>query len=101
MSSIKSSPNLLQTPAQFAFIKGCCITSNIIIAQEIAHTFRLSSWNQQGFILELDLAKAFVRINCPFIVRAFRRQGFHDHFINLTYNFIVIPDFSVLINGQV
>jgi hypothetical protein len=49
-------------PSQLAFIEGRRISDNIIIAQEITHSFQLSSWNQQAFILKIDLAKAFDRL---------------------------------------
>ena len=46
-------------PAQQAFIQGRRISDNIIIAQEIAHSFSLKSWNHSAFMLKIDLAKAF------------------------------------------
>lgn len=44
--------------SQSAFIKNRHISSNIIITQEIIHSFTLKSWKQQAFHLKLDLAKA-------------------------------------------
>lgn len=85
--------------SQNAFIKGRRITTNIILAQEIVHSFRVSSCKHKGFMLKIDLAKAFDRIEWSFIVQALRRQGFHG-LINLIYNCIAAPTFSVLINGQ-
>jgi hypothetical protein len=49
-------------PSQQAFIQGRRITNNIIVAQEIAHSFSLSSWNTFDFMLKIDPAKAFDRI---------------------------------------
>src|SRR3954463_7329064 len=46
-------------PAQQAFIEGRRICDNIIIAQEITHSFNLSNWNSKAFMLKIDLAKAF------------------------------------------
>ncbi|CAN6177724.1 unnamed protein product [Urochloa humidicola] len=86
--------------SQHAFIKGRNITTNIILAQEIAHSFQLRSWNFPGFMLKLDLAKAFDRIEWPFIAQALRRQGFHDHFVDLVINCMNSASFSVLVNGQ-
>uniref|UniRef100_A0A453I0W1 Reverse transcriptase domain-containing protein n=1 Tax=Aegilops tauschii subsp. strangulata TaxID=200361 RepID=A0A453I0W1_AEGTS len=87
-------------PAQQAFIKGRRISDNIIIAQEITHTFSLKSWNHQAFMLKIDLAKAFDRLDWNFIGSALTRKGLHSHFINLIYACISSPTFSVLINGQ-
>lgn len=52
--------NLLPTyihGTQQAFIQGRRISNNITIAQEITHSFQLSSWKEQAFMLKVDLAK--------------------------------------------
>jgi hypothetical protein len=86
--------------AQHAFVKGRHITTNIILAQEIAHSFSLASWKDKDYMLKLDLAKAFDRIEWSFIVQALRRQGFHGHFIDFVHTCMETATFSVLINGQ-
>lgn len=48
--------------AQAAFITDRHISSNVIITQEIIHSFNLKNWNQKAFLLKLDLAKAFDRL---------------------------------------
>jgi hypothetical protein len=70
------------------------------VAQEIAHSFSLSSWNTFDFMLKIDLAKAFDRIEWHFIVSALTRKGLHAHFIKLVHACISSPTFSVIINGQ-
>jgi hypothetical protein len=57
-------PHLLDYihPLQQAFIEGRRISNNIIIAQEIMHSFDLSSWKNKAFMLKIDLAKAFDRL---------------------------------------
>lgn len=87
-------------PAQQAFVKGRRISDNIIIGQEITHSFALNSWNYEAFLLKIDLGKAFDRIEWNFIVSALARKGLHGHFINLIYACISSPIFSVIINGQ-
>jgi hypothetical protein len=87
-------------PSQQAFIEGRRISNNIIIAQEITHSFALSSWNEKAFMLKIDLAKAFDRLEWNFIVSALERKGLHNHFINLIYSCVSSPCFSVIINGQ-
>jgi len=54
-------------------MQGRHIASNIIIAQEIIHSFNLKSWKQEAFLLKVDLAKAFDRIEWCFIVSAMKR----------------------------
>lgn len=69
--------------SQSAFIPGRHICSNIIIAQEINHSFALSSWKQKGFVLNVDLAKAFDRIEWTFISNALSKVGFPAHVVHL------------------
>jgi hypothetical protein len=87
-------------PSQQAFIQGRRISDNIIIAQEITHSFQLSSWKNQSFMLKIDLAKAFDRLEWNFILAALARKGLHGHFIKLVHSCISSPRFSVIINGQ-
>lgn len=86
--------------SQEAFIEGRRISNNIIIAQEITHSFSLSSWKNKAFMLKIDLAKAFDRLEWNFIVTALARKGLHIHFINLIHACVSSPTFSVIINGQ-
>lgn len=86
--------------SQAAFIKNRHILSNIIITQEIVHSFRLKSWKQQAFLLKLDLAKAFDHLNWEFIASALHRLGLSTHFISLTHACISTPAFSILVNGE-
>jgi hypothetical protein len=87
-------------PSQQAFIEGRRISNNIIIAQEISHSFVVSSWKHKAFMLKIDLAKAFDRLEWNFIVEALTRKGLHGHFINLIHACVSSPTFSVVINGQ-
>lgn len=87
-------------PSQQAFIKGRRVSNNIIIAQEITHSFTISSWKHQAFMLKIDLAKTFDRLEWNFIVQALSRKGLHGHFINLIHSCISSPTFSIVINGQ-
>ena len=57
-------------PSQQAFIQGRRISNNIIVAQEIAHSFSPTSSKTHDFLLKIDLAKAFDRIEWHFIVSA-------------------------------
>ena len=87
-------------PAQQAFIEGRRISNNIIIAQEITHSFALKAWEEKAFMLKIDLAKAFDRLEWNFIVAALNRKGLHPHFINLIHACISTPKYAVIINGQ-
>lgn len=86
--------------SQQAFIQGRRIANNIIVAQEISHSFQLTSWKHKAFMLKLDLAKAFDIIEWSFIRRALLRKGLHSHFVDLIYECISSATFAVNINGQ-
>lgn len=86
--------------SQHAFIPGRRIANNIIIAQEIVHSFGLKSYAQNAFMLKIDLSKAFDKLEWDFIAVALQRKGFHPHFINLVLSCINSSSFSVNINGQ-
>jgi hypothetical protein len=49
--------------SQVAFIQNMHISSNIVIIQEIVHSFSLKSWKHHAFLLKIDLAKAFDRLD--------------------------------------
>jgi hypothetical protein len=85
-------------PTQAAFVQGRRISTNIIITQEIIHSFHLKSWNQKTFLLKLDLAKAFDRISWSFIFQTLRKHHFNEHFISLLHACISSTSMQVLIN---
>jgi hypothetical protein len=79
--------------AHSAFIANSHISANIIITQEIIHSFNLKSWNNQSFTLKIDLTKAFDRTEWPFITAAL-------HFINLIHACISTSSLDILVNDH-
>jgi hypothetical protein len=71
-----------------------------ILTQEIIHSFNLKSWKEHAFILKLDLAKAFDRIEWSFIKSVLTRIGFNSHFINVIHACISTASFSILVNNE-
>jgi len=86
--------------SQSAFIANRHISSNIIITQKIIHSFNLTSWKDKAFILKIDLAKAFDRLEWGFIFEALCRLGLTENFINLIKVCISSPTFAVLVNDE-
>jgi hypothetical protein len=70
------------------------------LGQEITHSFSLSSWHQKAFLLKIDLAKAFDRMEWDFILHALIKQGFSEHITKLIKTCISTASFSIIINGQ-
>jgi len=75
--------------SQTDFIHNRHIPTNIIITQEIIHSFTLKSWTNKDFLLKIDLAKAFDRLRWDFIATALTRLQLPPSFINLIYQFIL------------
>lgn len=48
------------SPSQQAFIERRRISNNIIVAQEITHSFGLASWRHQAFMLKIDRSFFFI-----------------------------------------
>jgi hypothetical protein len=86
--------------SQAAFVAGRHISCNFIITQEIIHSFNLKSWTDHGFILKLDLAKAFDRIKWSFISTALHKIGFTNHFINIIQAYISTSSLPILVNNE-
>jgi hypothetical protein len=85
---------------QYAFIQNRHISSHIIITQEIIHSFGLKNWNGKAFLLKLDLAKAFDRLDWELLIQALHRLQLPPHFIQLLKVCYTSPSMAVLINGR-
>nr|XP_009595817.1 uncharacterized protein LOC104092037 [Nicotiana tomentosiformis]XP_016483177.1 PREDICTED: uncharacterized protein LOC107803898 [Nicotiana tabacum] len=60
---------------QSGFVSGRLITKNILLAQEIVHD--INKENEGGnMMIELDMAKAYYRVNWDIILAALRKFGF-------------------------
>lgn len=89
--------------AQSAFIAHRHIYSNIIITQELIHPFNLKIWKHNAFLLKIDLAKAFDRLDrleWSFIFNALVRLGFTTNFINLIHTCISTSSLVILVNDE-
>uniref|UniRef100_A0A803PA42 Reverse transcriptase domain-containing protein n=1 Tax=Cannabis sativa TaxID=3483 RepID=A0A803PA42_CANSA len=94
--------NSLISPNQSAFLPGRLISDNIIIAQEVAHSIKLKSRGKSGWMaVKLDMAKAFDRVEWPFIVAILRKFQFPHRFIHLIFACISTAKFQFNLNGKV
>ncbi|XP_026377691.1 uncharacterized protein LOC113271987 [Papaver somniferum] len=89
-------------PFQSAFIANGQIHDNVIISQEILHSFKKKKKKvKNGFMaIKLDLSKAFDRLECPFIISVFKRLGFSDDWCHMIFQCISTVSYSVLVNGS-
>ena len=64
------------------------------------HSFNLNSFKQHAFMLKIDLAKAFDRVEWPFLLNSLRHKGYSGHFIKLIYACVSTASFAINVNGQ-
>lgn len=53
-----------------------------------------------GFILKLDIEKAFDKLNWDFLLLMLRLKEFHEEWVNWIFACISYVSYSVLINGK-
>ena len=86
-------------PAQTAFVPNRNIAENILLAQEVVHSFSTTK-KKKGFVgLKLDFQKAYDRLEWPFLIQVLKNFGFHQKFIHLIYQCISTVSFTLLLNG--
>ena len=67
----------LTDPAQVAFVPNRNITENVLLAQEVVHSFSTTK-KKKGFVgLKLDFQKSYDRLEWPLLVQVLKNFGFH------------------------
>ncbi|XP_019154646.1 PREDICTED: uncharacterized protein LOC109151183 [Ipomoea nil] len=70
--------------SQSAFLPGRLISDNILIASEVGHYLRRKQLGQVGWAaLKLDMAKAYDRMEWPFVQRMMTGLGFDDRWVQI------------------
>ena len=65
------------SPTQSAFVPGCLITDNVLLAYETLHTMHCREKRKKGYIaLKLDISKAYDRVEWPFLQGVMQRLSF-------------------------
>ncbi|XP_075496425.1 uncharacterized protein LOC142533502 [Primulina tabacum] len=80
------------------FVPGRLISDNILLAQELTHSLNLPT-RGCNIILKLDMAKAYDRVQWPFLFEVLRHFGFSERVVALVSACISHCHFSVNING--
>lgn len=85
---------------QSVFVPGRQITDNALLAFELFHMMKNNKAKKGIFSLELDMAKAYDRVEWHFSSATMIRMGFHVGFVNLVMRCVSTVNFSILINGS-
>lgn len=81
--------------AQSAFVPGRDISDNVILLQEVLHSFR----SKYGFCLKVDLSKAFDRMDWDYLQTIMSYYGFPSRMIMWIMGCVRSAEFSVVLNG--
>eukprot|EP00253_Pinus_taeda_P027310 PITA_27310 len=83
---------------QFGYVEGRQILNNIIQAHEVVHS--LTSKRQAGMIMQLDIAKAYDKVNWSYIKKILMAFGFDHNWVRLVMALVTSSSFSILVNGS-
>eukprot|EP00253_Pinus_taeda_P026347 PITA_26347 len=83
---------------QSGYVEGRKILDNIIQAHEVVHS--LTNKNQAGMIMQLDIAKAYDKVNWIYIRKVLSAFGFDHDWIRWVMAMVTSPSFSILVNGS-
>ena len=82
-----------------AFLTNRNIAENVLLAQEVVHTFA-GTKKKNGFLgLKLDFQRAYDIMEWPFLVQVLNNFGFCQHFIKLIFQCISTVKYTILLNG--
>eukprot|EP00253_Pinus_taeda_P034694 PITA_34694 len=88
----------LVSEEQSGFVEGRQIPNNIIQAHEVVHT--LTSKKQAGMIMQLDIAKAYDKVNWNYINKVLYAFGFDHNWVRWVMALVSSSSFSILVNGS-
>lgn len=83
---------------QSGYVEGRKILDNIIQAHEVVHT--LTSTRRAGTILQLDIAKAYDKMNWSYIRQVLKVFGFDHNWVRWVMALVTSSNFSILVNGS-
>lgn len=80
------------------YVEGRKILNNIIQAHEVVHM--LTSKKQAGMIMQLDIAKAYDKVNWIYIRKVLTAFGFDHNWVKWVMALVTSSIFSILVNGS-
>ncbi|CAN1315043.1 Transposon TX1 uncharacterized 149 kDa protein [Linum perenne] len=88
------------SPAQNGFVRGRCITDNILIAHELIHHLQNYTRGKLHFMaLKVDMEKAYDRVEWDFLFPLLHALGFDPAWISLVHECLVSTTMKVILNG--
>lgn len=91
-------PNII-SQQQSAFVPGCLISDNIIVAYEALHMMNTRMRGKKGYMaIKVDMSKAYDRVEWEFLERIMWKMGFDELWIARVMTCVTTVTYSVLIN---
>jgi len=88
----------LASEEQSGYVEGRQILDNIIQAHEVVHM--LTNKKQAGMIMQLDIAKAYDKVNWNYIKKVLTAFGFDHNWVRWVMELVTSSSFSILVNGS-
>eukprot|EP00253_Pinus_taeda_P012133 PITA_12133 len=83
---------------QIGYVEGRQILDNIIQAHKVIHS--LTCNNRVGMIMQLDIAKAYDKVNWMYIKKLLATFGFDHNSVRWVMALVTTSSFSILANGS-
>jgi len=83
---------------QSRYVEGRQILDKIIQAHEVVNS--LKNNKKAGMIMQLDIAKAYDKLNWTYIRKVLAAFGFDHNWIRWVMALVTSPNFSILVNGS-
>lgn len=83
---------------QCGYVEGRQILENIILNQEVIHSFKLPK--SLGMLIKLDISKSFDKLSWDYLKATLHVFGFHFDWIKWVISLTSSTYFSILVNGS-